>query len=72
MGAFSIWHWLVVLAIVVLLFGPGRIGNLGKDLGKGIKDFKDAMNEKDVTPTKIDEKPAQASTTTNEVHKDKV
>ncbi len=72
MGAFSIWHWLVVLAIVVLLFGPGRIGSLGKDLGKGIKDFKDAMNEKDVTPTKIDEKTAQASATTNEAKKEKV
>ena len=72
MGAFSIWHWLVVLAIVVLLFGPGRIGNLGKDLGKGIKDFKNAMNEKDVTPAKIDEKPAQASTTADEVKREKV
>lgn len=71
MGAFSIWHWLVVLGIVLLLFGPGRIGNLGKDLGKGIKDFKEAMNEKNVTPTKIDETTVQASTTTSETHKEK-
>ena len=39
MGAFSIWHWLVVLAIVLLVFGPGRLGSLGKDLGKSIKEF---------------------------------
>jgi len=53
MGAFSIWHWVVVLAIVLLVFGPGRLGNLGRDLGKSIKEFKGAMNDKDITPDKI-------------------
>lgn len=63
MGAFSIWHWIVVLAIVLLLFGPGRLGNLGRDLGKSIKEFKGAMSDKDITPDKIEDHSTQASTT---------
>ena len=46
MGSFSIWHWLVVLAVVLLLFGgSGKISNLMGDLAKGIKSFKKNMNE---------------------------
>lgn len=45
MGAMSIWHWLVVLAIVVLVFGTKRLRNLGGDLGGAIKNFKGAMKE---------------------------
>ena len=55
----SPWQWLIVLAIVILLFGPGRLGNLGRDLGKSIKEFKGALNDKDITPDKIDDKPSQ-------------
>lgn len=55
----SPWQWLIILAIVILLFGPGRLGNLGRDLGKSIKEFKGALNDKDITPDKIDEKPSQ-------------
>ena len=76
MGAFSIWHWIVVLAIVLLLFGPGRLGNLGRDLGKSIKEFKGAMNEKDITPDKIEDHSTQATqastTTVNQSEKTKV
>lgn len=72
MGAFSIWHWVVVLAIVLLLFGPGRLGNLGRDLGKSIKEFKGAMNDKDITPDKIDSQPTQASATVHQSEKSKV
>lgn len=72
MGAFSIWHWLVVLAIVLLLFGPGRLGNLGRDLGKSIKEFKGAMNDKDVTPDKLEGGSSQASSTVNQSEKSKV
>ncbi|WP_028450364.1 MULTISPECIES: Sec-independent protein translocase subunit TatA [Chitinibacter] len=43
MGSFSIWHWLVVLAIVILVFGTKKLGNVGKDLGSAIKGFKDGM-----------------------------
>ena len=44
MGSFSIWHWLIVLAIVMLVFGTKRIGNMGGDLGKAIKGFKEGVN----------------------------
>jgi len=50
MGSFSIWHWLVVLAIVLLLFGTGRISNLMGDLAKGVKAFKKGLAEDEPTP----------------------
>ncbi len=43
MGSFSIWHWLVVLAIVVVVFGTKKIANIGPDLGKAVKGFKDGL-----------------------------
>jgi sec-independent protein translocase protein TatA len=45
MGSFSIWHWLIVLAIVALVFGTKKIGSIGSDLGSAIRGFKKAMNE---------------------------
>ncbi len=45
MGFNSIWHWLVVLAIVLLLFGTGRVSNLMGDLAKGVKAFKKGLQE---------------------------
>lgn len=45
MGTFSIWHWLIVLAIVVLIFGTKKLRNMGGDLGSAIKNFKGAMKE---------------------------
>ena len=45
MGEMSIWHWLLVLAIALLLFGPSKLSSLGKGLGEGIRNFKDAMKE---------------------------
>lgn len=45
MGTFSIWHWLVVLVIVVLVFGTKKLRNLGGDLGSAIKGFKDGMKD---------------------------
>lgn len=45
MGSFSIWHWLVVLVIVLVLFGRGRVSEIMGDFGKGIKSFKEGMNE---------------------------
>lgn len=68
----SPWQWLIILAIVLLLFGPGRLGNLGRDLGKSIKEFKGAMNDKDITPDKIDSQSTQASATVNQSEKSKV
>ncbi len=45
MGTFSIWHWIIVLVIVVLVFGTKKLRNLGGDLGNAIKGFKDGMKE---------------------------
>lgn len=45
MGAFSIWHWLIVLAVVLLLFGRGKIPELMGDVAKGIKSFKKGMSD---------------------------
>jgi sec-independent protein translocase protein TatA len=47
MGSFSIWHWIVVLAIVLLLFGTGRVSNLMGDLAKGVKAFKKGLQEEE-------------------------
>ena len=43
MGSFSVMHWLIVLAVVILLFGTQKLGNVGADLGKAIKGFKDGV-----------------------------
>ena len=43
MGSFSIWHWLIVLVVVVLIFGTKKLGNIGKDVGSAVKGFKDGM-----------------------------
>ncbi len=47
MGSFSIWHWLIVLAVVLLLFGTGKVSNLMGEFGKGIKSFKQNVNDDD-------------------------
>ena len=47
MGSFSIWHWLVVLLVVLLLFGGGKVSSLMGDFAKGIKSFKKNMAEGD-------------------------
>lgn len=45
MGSFSIWHWLIVLVIVVLVFGTKKLRNIGQDLGGAVKGFKEGMKE---------------------------
>ena len=54
MGSLSIWHWLIVAVIVVLVFGTKKLGNAGADLGKAVKGFKDGMKGEE-------EKPASAA-----------
>ncbi len=56
MGSFSIWHWLIVLVIVMLIFGTKKLRNIGEDLGGAVKGFKEGMRE----GTK-EEKPAELS-----------
>lgn len=45
MGSLSIWHWLIVLLIVVMVFGTKKLKNIGQDLGGAVKGFKDGMKE---------------------------
>ena len=59
MGGFSLWHWLIVLLIVALIFGTNRLRNMGDDVGGAVKNFRKAMQDDDkpVEPPKL-EKPA--------------
>lgn len=45
MGSFSIWHWLIVLIVIILVFGTSKLKNLGKDLGGAIKGFKEGIKD---------------------------
>lgn len=45
MGSFSIWHWLIVLLVVVMIFGTKKLRNMGSDLGGAVKGFKDGMKD---------------------------
>jgi sec-independent protein translocase protein TatA len=45
MGGLSIWHWLIVLVVVVLIFGTKKLKNVGEDLGAAVKGFKDGMKD---------------------------
>lgn len=53
MGTFSIWHWIIVLVVVLLLFGRGKIPELMGDVAKGIKSFKKGMGDEDTAETKV-------------------
>ena len=52
MGSLSIWHWIVVIAVVLLLFGRGKISELMGDVAQGIKAFKKGMSDEDEAPAK--------------------
>jgi len=58
MGSMSIWHWVIVLVIVMLVFGTKKLGNMGGDIGKAVKGFKDGVKgeeekAKDVPPSQV-------------------
>ncbi|CAH2797457.1 MAG: Twin-arginine translocation protein TatA [uncultured Caballeronia sp.] len=57
MGSLSIWHWLIVLLILALVFGTKKLRNIGGDLGGAVKGFKEGMKEGDATPTEQRELP---------------
>ena len=70
MGTFSIWHWLIVLVVVVLVFGTKKLGNLGSDLGKAVKGFKEGIKPEDqeeTTTAKIKEDATSGETIEGEV-----
>lgn len=59
MGSFSVWHWLIVLLIVVLVFGTKKLKNIGSDLGGAVKGFKDGVRDGGTTPSDPLATPAQ-------------
>ena len=65
MGSFSIWHWVIVLVIVLLIFGTKKLRNMGSDLGGAVKGFKDGMKADETK--KPGEIPASGSTIEGEV-----
>lgn len=72
MGSFSIWHWLIVLLIVVLVFGTKKLKNIGSDLGGAVKGFKDGMKDgsnanADAAASQAPAQVAQATTDKNTV-----
>ncbi len=68
MGSFSIWHWLIVLLIVLLIFGTKKLRNMGSDLGGAVKNFKDSMKEES---TKISDTSESSGRTVDAEVKDK-
>ena len=81
MGSFSIWHWLVVLAIVLVVFGTKKLRNIGGDLGGAIKNFKDAMkaeqegDKPEATPAekkKVESRVVEGEVTAKKTEKRKV
>lgn len=54
MGSFSIWHWLIVLLIVLVIFGTKKLRDIGSDLGGAVKGFKDAMRDEQTPPKEED------------------
>lgn len=56
MGSFSIWHWLIVLVVILLVFGTKKLGNMGSDLGKAVKGFKDGIKGEEEKPSQSTEK----------------
>ena len=51
MGSFSIWHWLIVLVIILLIFGTKKLRNVGQDLGGAVKGFKEGLKEGETSET---------------------
>jgi sec-independent protein translocase protein TatA len=67
MGSFSIWHWLIVLLIVVMIFGTKKLKNMGQDLGQAVKGFKDGMHDGSTEDpaSSPDQPPAQVTNNVN-------
>lgn len=61
MGSFSIWHWLIVLAVVLLVFGTKKLRNIGSDLGGAVKGFKESVKEENA-PKQVNDNAANGQT----------
>ncbi|HRH82226.1 MAG TPA: Sec-independent protein translocase subunit TatA [Thiobacillaceae bacterium] len=62
MGSFSIWHWLIVLVVVLLVFGTKKLRNIGQDLGGAVKGFKEAMKDEQNKGSSTAELPREGET----------
>lgn len=56
MGSFSIWHWIIVALVVLLVFGTKKLRGAGRDLGEAIKGFKQGMRDEDAPPSQIEQR----------------
>lgn len=65
MGSFSLWHWLIVLLIVVLVFGTKKLKNMGGDVGGAVNEFKKAMKDGQVEDTADTTSTTSSSTTSS-------
>ena len=70
MGSFSIWHWLIVLVIVMLVFGTKKLRNIGQDLGGAVKGFKDGMKPGEEPKEQIQQAAASTDKTVDVQAKD--
>lgn len=70
MGSFSIWHWLVVLLIVLVLFGRGRVADIMGEFGKGMKSFKDGIKDDEADRSRRLEGPSHEAKPASEAAKD--
>jgi sec-independent protein translocase protein TatA len=71
MGSMSIWHWVIVLVVVILLFGTKKLPSLGADIGRAIRGFKKSMSEDEAAKLEADPKD-EAGSTKHESSKDRV
>lgn len=71
MGGLSIWHWLIVLLVVLLVFGTKKLRNIGTDLGGAVKGFKDAVKEENTKIADKTEKSEESGRTIDAEVKDK-
>jgi sec-independent protein translocase protein TatA len=72
MGSWSIWHWLVVLVIVVLVFGTKRLTSGAKDVGNAVREFKKGMRDDDDKPAQLNDQSKRESSSESQRNDDSV
>lgn len=65
MGSMSLWHWVVVLVIVLLVFGTKKLTSGAKDLGSAVKEFKKGMRDEDAPPAQLNDQSRNTDSTTS-------
>lgn len=71
MGGLSIWHWLIVLLVVILIFGTKKLRNIGSDLGGAVKNFKEGVRDDEPKQAQQDEQAIEGEVTSKTQTKDK-